>query len=61
MDVKREKGSSDRKTSGLSGGMRGDSETQRVLNLWKGRRFLKRLRRFCSEKEADRAVEGTRR
>jgi len=40
--------------------MQGDSETQRILKLWKGRRFLKRLRQWCGDADRDGAREGGR-
>lgn len=39
----------------------GDPETRRVLQIWKGKRFLKRLRKWCMETEPGQANEGTRR
>jgi hypothetical protein len=38
--------------------LQGDSETQRVLRMWKGKRFLQRLRRWC-DADRDGASEGT--
>ncbi len=39
----------------------GDSETQRVLSLWKGKRFLKSLRKVCGLKEKELVGEANRR
>jgi hypothetical protein len=59
----------DRKERGVRGGktgdwmeeMQGDSETRRILQLWKGRRFLNRLRKLCDRTDSGRTNEGNRR
>lgn len=38
--------------------MQGDSETQKILRLWKGRRFLRRLRQWVRDRDRNASVEG---
>ena len=59
MADKKDKGPDPAKLGDWMDGLQGDSETQRILRLWKGKRFLKRLRQWCGGAQRNEAGDGT--